>query len=94
MAAIATYAAWHGGSQRVRTFATAGFALVIVQIGLGIANIVWQLPVALREAHAANAVATFLAYVLASTLAALEPFGARERRPERAVASRRIAPLA
>ncbi len=94
VAAIATYAAWHGGSERVRLFSTLGFGLIVVQIGLGIGNVVWGLPVALREAHAANAVATFLAFVLAATLAALEPYRALAPRGERSALSRRIAPLA
>ncbi|MBD5634480.1 MAG: COX15/CtaA family protein [Candidatus Eremiobacteraeota bacterium] len=93
-AVIATYAAWHGSSRRVRFFATAGLTLVVVQIGLGIGNIVWQLPVALREAHAANAGATFLAFVMATVFSALEPYRAFERRADRALGSRRIAPLA
>jgi heme A synthase len=94
VAAIATVAAWNGGSRRVRTVASVGFALVLIQIGLGIGNVVWQLPIALREAHAANAVATFVAFVLATSLAALAPERALVPRAERAVGSRRIAPLA
>jgi cytochrome c oxidase assembly protein subunit 15 len=94
VAAIATVAAWNGGSRRVRTAASVGFALVLIQIGLGIGNVVWQLPIALREAHAANAVATFVAFVLATSLAALAPERALVPRAERAVGSRRIAPLA
>jgi heme A synthase len=75
----------------VRTFATAGLGLVVAQIALGIGNVVWHLPIALREAHAANAGATFLAFVVATMLAGLEPYRALERRPERALAPRRIA---
>jgi heme A synthase len=61
----------------VRAFAATGCALVLAQIALGIGTVVWQLPIALREAHAANAGATFLATVLA----ALEPYRAAARRP-------------
>lgn len=93
-AVIATYAAWQGSSRRVRTCATAGLALVALQIGLGIANVVWQLPVALREAHAANAGAVFLSFVIAAVLAALEPYRALALRHEPSRAARRIAPLA
>jgi cytochrome c oxidase assembly protein subunit 15 len=93
-AIVATYAAWHGGSRRVRAFATLGLSLVSVQIVLGVANVLWALPTALREAHAANAGATFLAFVIAAILAALEPYRALEGRRERAGAPRRIAPLA
>jgi heme A synthase len=48
-------------------------ALVALQFTLGVLNVVWLLPTALREAHAANAVATFLALVVATVLTALEP---------------------
>ena len=47
-------------------------ALVVVQITLGVLNVVWLLPTALREAHAVNAVATFLAFVVATVLASLQ----------------------
>jgi heme A synthase len=47
-------------------------ALVALQITLGVLNVVWLLPTALREAHAANAVATFLAFVIATVLGSLE----------------------
>lgn len=46
--------------------------LTAAQITLGVLNVVWALPTALREAHAANAVATYLAYVVATTLASLD----------------------
>ncbi len=94
VASIATFGAWHSGSSRVRTVASAGLALVAVQIGLGIGNVVWQLPVMLREAHAANAAATFVAFVCAAVLATLAPSRATDRVAERAPATRRIAPLA
>lgn len=44
-------------------------AFLLLQIGLGIANVVWALPIALREAHAANAGLTFSAFVVATLLA-------------------------
>ncbi len=47
-------------------------ALVALQITLGVLNVVWLLPTALREAHAANAIATFLTFVIATVLASLE----------------------
>jgi heme A synthase len=93
-AAVGAFAAWREGSPWVRAFASAGLALVVLQIGLGIGNVVWQLPTALREAHAANAGATFLAFVLATALAALEPQRVRDRGAARALGSRRIAPFA
>ena len=39
---------------------------------LGIANVVWQLPLGLREAHAANAATLFIAYVCAIVLASID----------------------
>jgi heme A synthase len=91
VAVFAAFAGWNDGSRRVRAFSALGLTLVCFQIGLGIANVVWQLPVALREAHAANAVATFLAFVLATVCASVAPHRALARRPERAVGARRIA---
>ena len=49
-----------------------GLLLVALQITLGVLNVVWALPTALREAHAANAVATFLTFVVATVLASIE----------------------
>jgi heme A synthase len=54
------------------TAAGIGFVLVLVQISLGFANVLALLPIGLREAHAANAAATFLAYVIAAVLDALD----------------------
>ncbi len=68
MALVATFIAL-GSSPRVRAFALLGMLLVLLQLFLGVANVVWQLPTMLREAHAANAVATFLAFVIAAALA-------------------------
>jgi heme A synthase len=92
VAAIAAAAA-RFSSRRVRAFAYGGLALIFVQIALGLANVVWRLPLVLREAHAANAGATFLAFVLATMLAALDPIRAFERSPERSRAGRRVAPV-
>ena len=80
-AAVAAFAAFaaRGSSARVRAFAFGGLALVALQVLLGSLNVVWQLPLALREAHAANAAATFVAFVVAAGLAALEPSFARAR---------------
>jgi hypothetical protein len=36
------------------------------------ANVVWQLPLGLREAHAANAAATFIVFVCAIVFAAID----------------------
>jgi cytochrome c oxidase assembly protein subunit 15 len=79
---------------RVRGFAFAGCALVLAQIGLGIGNVLWRLPIDLREAHAANAAATFIMFTLAATLAALEPHRVRASAPERSARLRSTAPTA
>ncbi len=78
----------------VRGFAFAGCALIVVQIGLGIGNVLWRLPIDLREAHAANAAATFITFTLAATLAALEPHRVRAATAERATRLRAAAPTA
>jgi len=46
--------------------------LLALQIALGVLNVLWLLPTGLREAHAANAIATFLGFVIASVFASLE----------------------
>lgn len=61
------------GMPRVRGWAFAGTALALVQIGLGIGNVLLRMPTPLREAHAANAVVTFLALVVATCFATLDP---------------------
>jgi cytochrome c oxidase assembly protein subunit 15 len=59
-------------SQRATAALRVALALLALQITLGVLNVLWSLPTALREAHAANAVATFLAFVVATAFAALE----------------------
>jgi heme A synthase len=66
------YAAAITAAGRLRVAVLGGYALVVLQVFLGIANVVWALPIALREAHAANAAATFLAFVAAFVLASLD----------------------
>ncbi len=61
-------------SGAARTYRVA-LGLIALQVTLGILNVVWLLPAPLREAHAANAIATFLALTLA---AVLESLGAGE----------------
>jgi heme A synthase len=58
---------------RVRAWAFGGAALALLQVALGIANVVWRMPTLLREAHAANAALTFLAFVIATFLATIDP---------------------
>jgi heme A synthase len=54
-----------------RTTAALRIALVLLalQVTLGVLNVVLLLPPGLREAHAANAVATYIAFVCATVLA-------------------------
>jgi heme A synthase len=72
VATFAAYAAALGTSGRVRVAVMFAYALVVLQIMLGLANVAWLLPTLLREAHAANAVATFLAFTTALVFAAID----------------------
>jgi heme A synthase len=72
IATVAAYWAALATTGRVRVATLIGYALVVLQIVLGIANVAWALPVSLREAHAANAGAAFLAFVTAFVLATLD----------------------
>ena len=69
--------------QRTTTALRVGLALIVLQITLGVLNVVLLMPEPLREAHAANAIATFLSFVAATVFAALEmgslPLGAGAR---------------
>jgi heme A synthase len=71
-ATIAAYMAALGTTARVRIAVLFGYALVVLQVMLGFANVAWLLPTVLREAHAANACATFLAFVSALLFAAVD----------------------
>ena len=73
--AAAGFAA-RSGMTRVRAWAFAGAALALLQVALGIANVLWRMPVPLREAHAANAAVTFIVFVVATFLATLDPLTA------------------
>jgi heme A synthase len=72
VATIAAYWASLGTTPRVRNAALSAYALIVLQVMLGMANVVWQLPHGLREAHAANAAATFIAFVCAIVFAAID----------------------
>jgi heme A synthase len=72
VATVAAYAAAFGTTARVRAATLAAYALVVLQVMLGIANVAWQLPTLLREAHAANACAVFVTFVVALTFAAID----------------------
>lgn len=72
-AAVALPSSVRGATVAVRV----GLVLLALQVTLGILNVLLALPPLLREAHAANAGATFLAFVVATVLASLEPTSAR-----------------
>lgn len=72
VATAAAYLAALGTTPRVRAAALSAYALVVLQAVLGIANVAWQLPTVLREAHAANACAAFVAFVAALAFAAID----------------------
>jgi heme A synthase len=59
-------------SRRVRVAASAGVALVFVQILLGLLNVALRLPSDLRELHAGNAALVFLAFVAATSFSLLD----------------------
>lgn len=71
--ALSTWNAVANGSHRAGTVAVVALGLVVLQIALGIGNVVMHMPTLLREAHAANAVISFLAYVIAAFFAAIDP---------------------
>ncbi len=58
-------------SARIRGAATLGFALLCMQVLLGLMNVALRLPTDLREAHAANAALLFIAYCSAFSFAAI-----------------------
>ena len=58
-------------SARIRGAAALGFALLCMQVLLGLMNVALRLPTDLREAHAANAALLFIAYCSAFSFAAV-----------------------
>ena len=60
LATVVTSWATVVASARTRAIVFGAFALLIVQIMLGLANVAWHLPTLLREAHAINATAFFV----------------------------------
>jgi len=72
---------------RVRAAVFVACAFVAAQIALGIANVVWALPTGLREAHAANAVATFIAFAVSLSIATLDGTALRSNAGVRRVAA-------
>jgi heme A synthase len=72
-ALVATAVIAQTAMPRARIWTFAGLGLALLQIALGIANVVWRMPTLLREVHAANAAVTFLAFVVATFFATLDP---------------------
>jgi heme A synthase len=72
VATVVAYWASLGTTPRVRNAALCAYALIVLQVMLGMANVVWGLPLGLREAHAANAAATFIAFICAIVFAAID----------------------
>ena len=72
VATVVAYWASLGTTPRVRNAALCAYALIVLQVMLGMANVVWQLPLGLREAHAANAAATFIAFICAIVFGAID----------------------
>jgi len=68
----------HRTPNRVRAAVVAGVALVGLQVLLGLLNVALRLPADLREAHAANAALVFLAFFVATALAAFDGVTAAE----------------
>ncbi|GAC1571541.1 MAG: COX15/CtaA family protein [Candidatus Elarobacter sp.] len=90
LATILAYAAALGTTPRVRVAVLFGYALIVLQVMLGFANVAWSLPMVLREAHAANACATYLAFVAALVFAAID--GTTINAPARSAARRGSSP--
>ncbi len=82
--AVAAAALLPRAGRRATAALRIALVLLALQIVLGVLNVLWSLPTALREAHAANAIATFLGFVIATVFAALEV--GREALPARAPA--------
>jgi heme A synthase len=72
VATVVAYWASLGTTPRVRNAALLAYGLIVLQVMLGMANVVWQLPLGLREAHAANAAATFIVFICAIVFATID----------------------
>jgi len=83
VALVAGWFAVRSRMARAGAWTQAGVFFALLQFSLGVANVVWQMPTWLREAHAANAAVTFLVFVIAGFFALVEPS------PERSPALRR-----
>jgi len=87
--ALVAAATLPSSARRATVALRVGLALLALQITLGILNVLFSLPPLLREAHAANAGATFLAFIVATLLASLERSGERTAWPLKVPQERR-----
>ncbi|HVA37407.1 MAG TPA: COX15/CtaA family protein [Candidatus Dormibacteraeota bacterium] len=72
--AVAAVVATHRTQRRdLRAISLAALALVALQILLGVANVIGQLPMPLRESHAANAALLYATYVVLLVRSAFLP---------------------
>lgn len=78
-ACIAAVYIARSGMPRVRAWVLTGTGLALLQVALGISNVLARMPELLRETHAANAALTFIAFVIATWLAMLDPLPARSK---------------
>lgn len=74
MCAVASFAIVWGvaATARLRAAVTLGFALVALQIFLGLLNVAFRLPSDLREAHAVNAALLFTTFFAGTVFAVLD----------------------
>ena len=70
--AVATVVRLPRPFHRTHAVLRAALTLLALQVTLGVLMVLWSLPTALREAHAATAMATVVAFVVAAIFAALE----------------------
>lgn len=78
-AILAVAAAQRTARHDLRVLSLLAIALVAIQILLGVANVAGKLPMALREAHAANAVLTYATYVVLLARSAFLPQAKAQR---------------
>ncbi len=73
LGALSIACAWRGRDRRLRIAGTALGALLALQVGLGIANVVWLLPLPVATAHNGGAALLLLALVITLRLVAPSP---------------------
>jgi cytochrome c oxidase assembly protein subunit 15 len=68
------------GMTRVRLWVIVGAGLALLQVVLGMFNVVLRMPLLLREAHAAHAALIFTVFVIATMVAMVDPLPVRSSR--------------